>query len=248
MPPAETVLKAALSCCSASTLCSICPPSLPKMSNHPVEKVRGKSRRGFDYDKKHFLSLYGREWASIEEFQAWLLNEQRIYGIKFFVSESFENMAPLKKRTWLAEHTFHCSRHKPCTPRYVGPPKRIKGNCFCSVTVKTYPNTPIVRGNYLADHSHPLGEANATLSEKLLSYIREKMSPSADKSNVVCSLRDGAESSLHLFPPKSVTNDDAQEYDSRVDAWRPTSALYLDHPDPFASMSMIDVPPRYIYE
>ncbi|PBK90287.1 hypothetical protein ARMGADRAFT_1032821 [Armillaria gallica] len=37
------------------------------------------------------------------------------------------------------------------------------------------------RGNYNGDHSPPLGLANVTLSEKLLSFVREKMNPSASK-------------------------------------------------------------------
>lgn len=198
MPPAD-VLRAALSCCSASPLCSICPPSLPKMSKHDVKQVLDKGRRGFDHDKKYYACLYGREWASIEDFQAWFLNEQHVHSIRFFVLSSTVNVAPLKKRRWLAEHTFYCSRHKPCTPRYVGPPKHIKGNCFCSITVKTYPDTPIVLGNYNDYHSHPLGTANATLSEKALSFVREKIRPSTIKPDVVCSHRIAEQSILTAF-------------------------------------------------
>ncbi|KAK0452868.1 uncharacterized protein EV420DRAFT_627077 [Desarmillaria tabescens] len=237
MPP-STVLKAALSCCSTSPACSICPPSLPNMSKHPVEKIRGKSNsRGFDYDKRHCPGLYEREWASIEDFQTWLLNEQRVHGIKFVVFTSLENVAPPRKRTWLAEHIFYCSRHKRCIPKYVGPnkSKSIEDNCFCSVRVKTYPDTPIVQGYYSDYHSHPLGPANATLSEKLFSSVRTKLSRGASKSDVPVQTDD--------------TRDEfTKEYDSSVEVWRPESALYLDVPDPFASMSMIDVHPKYIQD
>lgn len=234
MPPADA-LRAALSYCSTSPQCSICPPSLPKMSKHHVKEVLDKGRRGFDHDKKYYSCLYRREWASIEDFQAWLLNEQHVHGIRFFVLTSTVNVAPLKKRRWLAERTFYCSRHKPCTPQYVGPPKHIKGNCFCSITVKTYPDTPIVLGNYNDWHSHPLGAANATLSEKALSFVREKVGPSAITPDV------SARAADHNSKP-------AKYGDPNVDAWRPASALYLDNPDPFASMSTIEVDSRYAYE
>ncbi|SJL14606.1 uncharacterized protein ARMOST_18069 [Armillaria ostoyae] len=198
------------------------------MSKHPFQKVRDTSRGGFDHDKKHYRSLYRRERAPIEDFQAWLLNEQHVHGIRFFVLSSSENVAPLKKRRWLVKHTFYCSRHKPCTPRYVGPPKHIKGNCFCSITVKTYPNIPIVRANYNDDHSHPLGAANSTLSEKVLSFVREKIGPSAIKPDASAQTVDD-------------DSEPAKYCDLSVDAWRPASALYLDNPDPFAPMSMIDL-------
>ncbi|KAG7440401.1 uncharacterized protein BT62DRAFT_924071 [Guyanagaster necrorhizus] len=233
MPPVETVLKAALSHSSEKPVCSICPPGLPKLSKHPVTKIKAGGRRGFNTDKKYFLALYGREWASIEDFQAWFLNEQRVHGVKFVVFESLENTAPLGKRRWLAEHTFSCSRYQPSEPRYVGPPKPRKNTCFCSIRVKTYPDTPIVRGSYNDFHSHPLGKANVTFSEKLLSFVSEKMSLSTRKSDAPSQTDD-------------VYKEPTKDCDSSVDAWRPESALYLDIPDPFAPRSMIDPNTSYI--
>ncbi|KAK0435655.1 hypothetical protein EV421DRAFT_1740115 [Armillaria borealis] len=113
----------------------------------------------------------------------------------------------------------------PFSLRYVGPPKPISSNCF-SITIRTYPNTPIVRGNYNDDHSHPLGPApNASIFEDLL---WEKMSPGASKATMLAKTDD--------------THDECMtECDSSVDAWHSESALYPDDQDPFASIPMADV-------
>ncbi|KAK0234432.1 hypothetical protein EDD85DRAFT_82836 [Armillaria nabsnona] len=135
MSLAETVLKAAVSFRSASPLCSICPPGLPKLSKHPVQKVRHESQRIRSRQEALWLHLRGRggDWpASIEDFQAWLLNERHVHGTSFFVLLSSENAALLKKRRW-----------------YVDPPKHFRGNLFRSIRVKTY---QIVQGNYNNDH------------------------------------------------------------------------------------------------
>ncbi|PBK98202.1 hypothetical protein ARMGADRAFT_1060103 [Armillaria gallica] len=76
------------------------------MSKHPVQKARDTSRRGFDHDRKHYDRIYRGDWpASIEDFQAWVLNKLHVHDISFFMLLSSENAAPLKKRRWLSKPT-----------------------------------------------------------------------------------------------------------------------------------------------
>ncbi len=151
-----------------------------------------------------------------------------------FVLLSSENAALLKKRRW-----------------YVDPPKHFRGNLFCSIRVKTY---QIVQGNYDDDHfASSWSSETYTLWEDALFCLREDRSQydqvRRDMFSPDCSAID---SDRILFPQSAQTgdanNEPAKYCDLKMDAWCPESALYLDNPDPFASMSMIDVDSRYTYE
>ncbi|KAF8143614.1 hypothetical protein K438DRAFT_1783632 [Mycena galopus ATCC 62051] len=103
------------------------------------------------------------------EMKIWLRNEERNNTIEFVVKEPRPNTNK-KDHFWLVKHIYVCahqgsggkSKYVPKNPDRLRniPARRAAEGCPCRLTVKTYPDTTIVLGLYVREHSHPVGDAN----------------------------------------------------------------------------------------
>jgi hypothetical protein len=106
---------------------------------------------------------------SFGEMQIWLRNEEWSNTIEFIIKEPRPNTNK-KDHHWLMKHIYVCAhRDSGGKSKYVLknpdrirniPACRAEDGCGCRLTVKTYPDTSNVLGLYIAEHSHPVGNAN----------------------------------------------------------------------------------------
>jgi hypothetical protein len=139
----------------------------PDSTETAVNPATSKRKGSFIYDKEK--GLFPMEWPSIEEFYAWLEEEQIDSSIEFSKSTSDTKGGPL----WTERRRFVCSRGRsggeskyevkhPERERKI-PSKKL--NCRCNIVIKRYPHTPIVLGHYNPIHDHEVGTPN-------IQYIR----------------------------------------------------------------------------
>lgn len=105
----------------------------------------------------------------MSDMSVWLRDEEKRRTIQFDVKESRRNKNT-KDHHWLIKHIYVCARqgsggkskYVPKHPDRVRniPARRAEEGCPCRLTVKTYPDTTAVLGLYVAEHSHPIGDAN----------------------------------------------------------------------------------------
>jgi hypothetical protein len=128
------------------------------------------------------------EWDSLEEFHAWLINEELDYGIELLCSSKRRSDGPL----WHENHIYSCSRQGTGGKnKYVRkhmdrirklPSKRT--GCRCRVRIKTYHHVSTVLGWYESEHEHAIGIANLMYTRLrdstrgyVLNLLRMNMTP-----------------------------------------------------------------------
>jgi hypothetical protein len=136
---------------------------------------------------------YTLKWNSLAEMQFWMRNKERKHTIEFVVKEPRHNKNK-KGHHWLVKYIYVCARqgsgrkskYVPKHPDRVRnvPARRAEDGCPCHLTVKTYPDTTLVLGLYVAEHSHPIGDDNVVYTRippharaEIERLLREGMRP-----------------------------------------------------------------------
>ena len=120
-----------------------------------------------DYNQDLALGKYSLSWSSMEEMMSWLKEEEETQVIELRLKEKRVN--DVKEKAWTVKFYYVCARQgtggekkyekkHPEWGRKV-PSKRC--TCECHLTIKAYPNTSNILGQYYATHSHPIGDGNA---------------------------------------------------------------------------------------
>jgi len=120
-----------------------------------------------DYTQDLALGQYSLSWSSIEEMMTWLQQEEETQVIELCLKEKMIN--DRKEKAWTEKFYYICARqgtggekkYKKKHPEWGRKVPSKRCFCECHLTVKAYPNTPNVLGQYHAAHSHPTGDGNA---------------------------------------------------------------------------------------
>jgi hypothetical protein len=124
-----------------------------------------------DYYRDLALGKYSLSWSSMEEMMSWLKEEEEIQVIELQLKEKRIN--DVKEKAWTVKFYYVCARQG------TGGEKKYKKNhpkwgrkvpskwctCECHLTIKAYPNTFKILGQYHATHSHPIGDRNAQFTK-----------------------------------------------------------------------------------
>jgi len=147
-----------------------------------------------DYTIDVASGKFNKSWNSLDEMKSWLRHEEENMVFELRLKEKRMNNGMAEDKGWTECYYYVCARKgtggekqydkkHPEWDRKV-PTKRCR--CTCHLTVKCYPNTPIVLGVYKSAHSHPIGNQNARfmrLSIETRSHIAEmlRLGVSADR-------------------------------------------------------------------
>lgn len=108
-------------------------------------------------------------WEDIRAMEIWMAKEINKKCIEFSKKTNILPSSPEVSKIWTSKTVYVCSRgHSGGKSKYskkhdwnrAVPGKKLESGCPCSLTVKTYPNTNQVAGNYVDNHSHATGNIN----------------------------------------------------------------------------------------
>lgn len=149
-----------------------------------------------DYEKDLHSGKFNKSWGSLPAMQAWILAEEDVVVMDLRLKMRQEHVAG-EQGAWMHRYYYNCARQGTG-----GLSKYVKKNpewnqkngsrqtgCVCQLLVKSYPNTPTLLGQYVSEHSHPIGEANARytmLSKPTRIKIAESLCKGVTSERVVC--------------------------------------------------------------
>jgi len=140
-------------------------------STDPMHAIRGS----FTFD---IHNGYNLQWASLSEFHAWLEKEEEANTIQMVCREIRPNCNT--PHLWTAKHIYVCGcgfsggkkdyKKKHAWTQKV-PVKQV--GCLCHLTIKTYPGSEQVLGQYNENHSHETGNRNVCFTHLPKSTCQE---------------------------------------------------------------------------
>ncbi|KAJ7779820.1 hypothetical protein B0H16DRAFT_1273978, partial [Mycena metata] len=135
-----------------------------------------KAARGsFDYDQAS--AKYTMRWDSFKAFEAWRDEEEVSRVIQFRLVNTYNKTGVYERQL-----RYVCSRagtggvknYVKLHPQWKRKCEGRGTDCPCTLTVKEYPGTPVILGNYSDKHNHDLGNANlrfTSISDETREYI-----------------------------------------------------------------------------
>ncbi|KAH6876472.1 hypothetical protein BKA70DRAFT_1478441 [Coprinopsis sp. MPI-PUGE-AT-0042] len=134
------------------------------------------TRSSFIYDSGHGYTL---RWPNLHHFEEWMSAECNSKNISFSVKETKVNKDPellwIDKKIYVCARGFTGGRNKKFVKKNAWtrkiPVQRI--GCSCRLTVKRYPGTTEVLGQYVDEHSHAVGTLNARFTPLPVETRRE---------------------------------------------------------------------------
>jgi hypothetical protein len=103
------------------------------------------------------------EWSNLAAFNTWCWEEELCYSIKLILSV-VKHGGPLWTKRWVYVYLHQMSRgQKKYKKKNLGWHRKIdskKTSCHCHVTIKLYPHTDTILGNYMNMRDHEIGLDN----------------------------------------------------------------------------------------
>jgi len=139
-------------------------------SDNPLvtaETPATSTRRGsFNYDWER--GDYPMEWSDLAAFNAWCQEEELRCSIELILAV-IKHRGPL----WTERRVYVCSRQmsrgrKNYEKKNLGWHRKInskKTGCHCCVTIKLYPHTDTILGNYINTHDHEISTGNIAYTQ-----------------------------------------------------------------------------------
>ncbi|KAG8858801.1 hypothetical protein FRB91_009302 [Serendipita sp. 411] len=133
------------------------------------------------------------QFANLDAFHAWKEETEKADCVDYFKVDAHTSKAVPPR---FKEHVkLSCSRHtRVGQKKYIKkfpdrtrktPSKKIEGvGCPSTISYKTYHDSPMIRVNYVSNHSHDIGPANLPYTKKYRKQIRKtRQKTSSSKSD-----------------------------------------------------------------
>lgn len=149
-----------------------------------------------DYENDLHSGKFNKSWDSLSMMHAWIHAEEEAVVMDLRLKMRQEHTAGARG-AWIHRYYYCCTRqgtgglskYVKKHPEWNQKQGSRRTGCACQLLVKSYPNTPRLLGQYVPEHSHPIGEANAQytmLAKSTRIEITESLRAGVSVERVVC--------------------------------------------------------------